>query len=497
MTYSYYVNHVRLSGGLALWWTDAVDVLRRSFWRNIGQIIGSIDAPAIVIGDFNLIGEIADKMGGNQHISKSIEELQTFISNANLLEVPFKGVKYTWSNNREEAHHIRERIDCALVNADWMDLYPQKPQRGLRQGDPISPYLFLIVADVLSRSISNAIQNGILSGIKVARDCPTVSHIFFADDSMLISQASEEAARNINILLQDYCLASGQKIKYHKSSVLFSPNLSSELKNKVIDILGISESSGKGGRWNLNKLKEYVSDQSVSEISSIPISRIDANDCLVSHFDSRGNYTVKSGYYVALHLKESSNQQSSSSSNPSKSFWKLLWSISAPPKLTIFCGSFAQMHCQQRKIFLEENVLARLRVEPRSSRDNYALQWIPPPADSVKFNCDGAFKNGLAAIGILGRDHVGQLFDDLACRVQVVSPLQVELIAIREALLIIHHHLSSAIVESDYKTTVDLLSSDLQSPWSCAVLVDDIKYMTSQFFTVFSFVPRCYNAATN
>ncbi|XP_074374536.1 uncharacterized protein LOC141714941 [Apium graveolens] len=311
-----------------------------------------------------------------------------------------------------------------------------------------------------------------------------------------------------------------------------------------------------GGRWNLNKLKEYVSDQSVSEISSIPISRTDANDCLVSHFDSRGNYTVKSGYYVALHLKESSNQQSSSSSNPSKSFWKLLWSISAPPKLTIFCGSFAQMHCQQRKIFLEENVLAvlyaqfviimskvwstcfwivigsaclvfifvrpfltspankfycslvifhdfdvcinkRLRVEPRSSRDNYALQWIPPPADSVKFNCDGAFKNGLAAIGILGRDHVGQLFDDLACRVQVVSPLQVELIAIREALLIIHHHLSSAIVESDYKTTVDLLSSDLQSPWSCAVLVDDMKYMTSQFFTVFSFVPRCYNAATN
>ena len=78
-----------------------------------------------VIGDFNLIGEVADKMGGNQHISKSIDELQNFISNANLLEVPFKGVKYTWTNNRDEAHHARERIDRALVNADWMELHPQ------------------------------------------------------------------------------------------------------------------------------------------------------------------------------------------------------------------------------------------------------------------------------------------------------------------------------------------------------------------------------------
>lgn len=80
----------------------------------------------------------------------------------------------------------------------------------------------------------------------MARDCRTVSYIFFADDSMLFSQANESAARNIHILLQEYCVASSQKINYHKYFVFFSPNISSELKNKIIDILGILESSGKG-----------------------------------------------------------------------------------------------------------------------------------------------------------------------------------------------------------------------------------------------------------
>ncbi|KAK1366315.1 hypothetical protein POM88_041876 [Heracleum sosnowskyi] len=103
-------------------------------------------------------------------------------------------------------------------------------------------------------------------------------------------------------------------------------------------------------------------------------------------------------------------------------------------------------------------------LEPRSAVDNSSLQWIPL-VDTVKFNCNGAFKHGLAAIGVIGRDYVGQLVDSLGCRVQVSTPLEVELIAIREACFIIsHQQLSGAIVELDCKTAINLLNSVSDPP---------------------------------
>ena len=58
------------------------------------------------------------------------------------------------------------------------------PSRGLRQGDPLSPYLFIIVCEVLSRNIKKEIQSGNLSGIKLSHNCPGISHLLFADDSL-------------------------------------------------------------------------------------------------------------------------------------------------------------------------------------------------------------------------------------------------------------------------------------------------------------------------
>lgn len=62
----------------------------------------------VLIGDLNVVGETADKVGGNHNISRHIQELQGFISSANLIEIPFKGLSYTWTNKRPDSDNIRE-----------------------------------------------------------------------------------------------------------------------------------------------------------------------------------------------------------------------------------------------------------------------------------------------------------------------------------------------------------------------------------------------------
>lgn len=66
---------------------------------------------------------------------------------------------------------------------------PVSPERGLRQKDPISPYLFIICAEGLSTLISDNERRGRLHGCKVARGLPSVSHLFFANDSFFYFKA--------------------------------------------------------------------------------------------------------------------------------------------------------------------------------------------------------------------------------------------------------------------------------------------------------------------
>lgn len=63
------------------------------------------------------------------------------------------------------------------------------PKRGLRQGDPLSPYLFIMVADDLSRMLISEVNEGNIKGIKLARSCPVLSHYLFADDSVFFVKA--------------------------------------------------------------------------------------------------------------------------------------------------------------------------------------------------------------------------------------------------------------------------------------------------------------------
>ena len=105
-----------------------------------------------------------------------------------------------------------------LFNGEKLESF--KPTRGIPQGDPISPYLFLIAAEGLSCLLKTSSQSS-LAGIQVAPTAPTVNHLLFADDNLLLFKASGEGSSAVSNLLATYCSASGQRINNEKSSKNF------------------------------------------------------------------------------------------------------------------------------------------------------------------------------------------------------------------------------------------------------------------------------------
>ncbi|KAG7584818.1 Ribonuclease H domain [Arabidopsis thaliana x Arabidopsis arenosa] len=120
------------------------------------------------------------------------------------------------------------------------------PTRGLRQGDPLSPYLFILCTEVLSGLCSKAQSNGTLPGIKVARASPPINHLLFADDTMFFCKSSPVCCSTLTRILEQYEKVSGQCINLTKSAITFSSKTSSDTKAKVKDALKINQEGGIG-----------------------------------------------------------------------------------------------------------------------------------------------------------------------------------------------------------------------------------------------------------
>ena len=99
-----------------------------------------------------------------------------------------------------------------------------KPSMGLRQGNPLSPYLFLLCAMGLQGLIKNAENNGDIKGVCVWRNGPRVSHLFFVDYSVLICWATVDECQRVFDLLSVYEKGLGQKINREKTNIFFSAN---------------------------------------------------------------------------------------------------------------------------------------------------------------------------------------------------------------------------------------------------------------------------------
>ncbi|XP_071921792.1 uncharacterized protein [Coffea arabica] len=113
-----------------------------------------------------------------------------------------------------------------------------KSTRGLRQGDPLSPALFIIGSEVLSRGLNNlALQPGFL-GFRVPYGCPPVTHLAFADDVLIFANGSVSSLKDIMQVLEGYQECSGQLINAQKSGYLVHPALAPARRRVIERVTG-------------------------------------------------------------------------------------------------------------------------------------------------------------------------------------------------------------------------------------------------------------------
>jgi hypothetical protein len=113
------------------------------------------------------------------------------------------------------------------------------PSRGLRQGDPLSPYLFLFCIEGFSALLKQAQREKEVAGVSFGGNGPTVTHLLFADDSVVFLEATGANLASLKGVLQMYEDCSGQKVNLQKSSIFFGKGCSEEQKNNLKSAIGI------------------------------------------------------------------------------------------------------------------------------------------------------------------------------------------------------------------------------------------------------------------
>ncbi|MFS7958360.1 putative RNA-directed DNA polymerase [Helianthus anomalus] len=91
--------------------------------------------------------------------------------------------------------------------------------KGMRQGDPISPFLFIIVMEAFTSMIRRASRVGALRGIVLPNNGPVLTHLLYADDCVLMGEWARNNVKNVVLLLRCFYLCSGLKINMSKSSI--------------------------------------------------------------------------------------------------------------------------------------------------------------------------------------------------------------------------------------------------------------------------------------
>ena len=120
----------------------------------------------------------------------------------------------------------RKWMECCVTIASMSILLngsPSKPfklERGLTQGYPFSPFLFVMLAETLNGLLQRAKEMGIIRGVNVGRNKVDISHLQFANDMIIFSPTEDDNTQNIRRILDCFAVMFGLYINYRKSAII-------------------------------------------------------------------------------------------------------------------------------------------------------------------------------------------------------------------------------------------------------------------------------------
>lgn len=118
------------------------------------------------------------------------------------------------------------------------------PTRGIQQGDPLSPYFFLLCGEGLGALLNRVENEGRITGLPITRGGTRLNHLFFANDSLLFCKTNIFEWLHIQEILDTYEKASGQKLNKNKTSIFFSRNTKAEARTHILSVAGTSSTRG-------------------------------------------------------------------------------------------------------------------------------------------------------------------------------------------------------------------------------------------------------------
>jgi hypothetical protein len=130
-----------------------------------------------------------------------------------------------------------------LLNGSPLGFF--SPERGLRQGDPLSPFLFILGSEVFSRLLFREERKGCINGLRIARNCSPIHHLLFANDLLMFGKASVTEATCFKSCLDKYYSWSSQSVNASKSSIRFNKNTNPAISDAITSLLPYSTNPTK------------------------------------------------------------------------------------------------------------------------------------------------------------------------------------------------------------------------------------------------------------
>ncbi|XP_078154766.1 uncharacterized protein LOC144550656 [Carex rostrata] len=128
-SFSFIVARVQFGPAAKPWllfaaYGDCDDRRNNEIWSKLSDYSSTNNLPVCAIGDFNCITEQSEKQGGSSKLKAKHKKFRSFLQKAGLMDLGYSGPAYTWANNQKGRSLILERLDRAVVTADWINLYP-------------------------------------------------------------------------------------------------------------------------------------------------------------------------------------------------------------------------------------------------------------------------------------------------------------------------------------------------------------------------------------